>query len=169
MKTYRVWFNIVLCLGVLLAGTACQGLKKKDASTLYLHLEAPTPDLTGRSMAVEIGENGMFTLNVEKDPFLTAGHVAKASVVKAMGTFEIMLEFDRNGTWTLEQYTTANRGRRVAILSQFGKARWLAAPRITKTISNGVFVFTPDCTREEADRLVKGLNSVAKEMQKNNP
>jgi preprotein translocase subunit SecD len=168
MKRYVVWFNIVLSFVVLAVCTGCRTLQK-DASTLYLHLETPNADVLGKSMVVEVGQETMFTLSVEKDAFLSAGHVAKASVVHAMGFFEIMIEFDRHGTWTLEQYTTAYRGRRIAIMSQFGKARWLAAPRINKTIKDGIFIFTPDCTKEEADRLVKGLNNVAKTMQKNNP
>ena len=39
--------------------------------------------------------------------------------------------------------------------------RWLAAPMITRPIENGVIAFTPDCTREEADIFVLGLNNVA--------
>jgi murein DD-endopeptidase MepM/ murein hydrolase activator NlpD len=46
--------------------------------------------------------------------------------------------------------------------------RWLAAPIITRRISNGVLVFTPDCSREEADQLVLGLNNVAKENPQKN-
>ena len=77
----------------------------------------------------------------------------------------IFVQFDRRGTWLLEQYTTANRGRRIAIMSQFGQVRWLAAPKISKPITDGTLVFTPDATREEADRIVRGLTNVAKKMQ----
>jgi hypothetical protein len=38
-----------------------------------------------------------------------------------------------------------------------------------KRISDGVLVFTPDASREEADRIVLGLNNVAKEAQKGVP
>ena len=41
------------------------------------------------------------------------------------------------------------------------EARWLAAPRISQRIKDGVLVFTPDATREEAERIVRGLNNVA--------
>ena len=46
---------------------------------------------------------------------------------------------------------------------------WLAAPMTNKRISDGVLVFTPDASREEADRIVLGLNNVAKEAQKGLP
>jgi hypothetical protein len=35
---------------------------------------------------------------------------------------------------------------------------------MTKRIVDGKLVFTPDATREEADRIVRGLNKIAKEM-----
>jgi hypothetical protein len=39
--------------------------------------------------------------------------------------------------------------------------RWLAAPRITGRIADGRLEFTPDATRDEAERIVHGLNRVA--------
>jgi preprotein translocase subunit SecD len=107
-------------------------------------------------------------VTVEKTPFLTEGSIAEAKLVNAMGGFEISVQFDRQGMWLLEQYTSANRGRKIAVLCQFGKDlkehRWLAAPVISKHISDGLFVFTPDASREEAEEIVLGLNNVAKEM-----
>ena len=48
---------------------------------------------------------------------------------------------------------------------RFPDPRWLAAPVFTKRITDGVLVFTPDCTREEADRIVKGLKLAIKRNQ----
>lgn len=170
MKINFIRFNIVLLSFLLALSTGCQSMKKKNASTFRIHIEASDHDPTGRTMPIEVGRDGMIQMYVEKQPFLDEGHVAKASVVRAMGAFQIMVEFNRQGTWVLEQYTTASRGRRMAIFTGFGKeTRWLAAPRITKTIKDGVLVFTADATMEEAQRIVKGLNDVAKKLQKNNP
>ena len=56
----------------------------------------------------------------------------------------------------------------IAIFSQFGEEmkdyRWLAAPVINRRISDGVLVFTPDATREEAEEIALGLNNVAKKV-----
>ena len=41
------------------------------------------------------------------------------------------------------------------------EGRWLAAPRINKRIADGVLVFTPDATREEAEQIALGLNNLA--------
>ena len=63
-------------------------------------------------------------------------------------------------------YTSQYKGQHIAVFSQFGDARWLAAPQITQQISDGVFVFTPDATMEESERIVRGLNNIAKEIKK---
>jgi len=76
-----------------------------------------------------------------------------------------MIQFNKHGTLVLDMVTTGNRGSRVAVHSQFGDSRWLAAPRITGRIANGIFTFTPDATREESERIVRGLNNIAKALK----
>ena len=44
--------------------------------------------------------------------------------------------------------------------------RWLAAPVISHRISDGVLVFTPDATREEAEEIALGLNNVSKKVHR---
>ena len=51
---------------------------------------------------------------------------------------------------------------------RFGELRWLAAPILQQRIRDGLLVFTPDATREEAERIVRGLKNVAKTVQKHN-
>ena len=86
-----------------------------------------------------------------------------------MGGYSISVQFDKEGTWLLEQYTTGNKGKRVAIAAEFGEMRWLGAPVMTQRIGNGLFVFAPDASREEAERIVGGLNNLAKRVQKDKP
>ena len=75
---------------------------------------------------------------------------------------------ERRGKWLLEQKTTTNPGKHIAIFAEWGKklkeSRWLAAPVIPRRISNGVLTFTPDATREEMEQLVLGLNNLAAKM-----
>jgi preprotein translocase subunit SecD len=169
MTSRLSWFNAYLLLGLAaLLSSGCQAFKKKEASTFRVHLEV-NEDPSGRSKPVPVYRQNPIYVHVESSPFLNEGNVAKAYVVDALGAFQIMIQFDRRGTWVLEQYTTANKGRRFAIFSQFGDARWLAAPVINQRITDGLLVFTPDATREESERLVRGLNNVAKTMQKWNP
>ncbi len=82
------------------------------------------------------------------------------------GLFSIRLKFNWEGTAILDSFTSSNPGRRIAIMGDFGGKRWLASPLIRQRISNGVLTFTPDATREEADKIVRGLNNVAREVKK---
>jgi SecDF, P1 head subdomain len=109
---------------------------------------------------------------VDKEPILTELNMAQAKVVDVVGGFAIRLEFDRQGSWILEQSSVDNLGRRFAIYCEFGpkltEKRWLAAPIVSHRITDGVLVFTPDATREEADELVLGLNNIARGVKKKN-
>jgi len=87
--------------------------------------------------------------------------VVDAKIVEALGGFALQIKFNPMGRWQLDQYTGLNIGRHYAIFMMFGNkpavTRWIAAPIISHRISNGVILFTPDCTREEAELIVQGL------------
>ena len=168
MKNRFPGFNTYLVLALVFA-TGCKLLPHQDDVRIAFFIEM-TPDNTGRNGPMTIGRTDPFVVNVENQPFLDERSVKEASVADAFGSYQITLQLDRRGTWLLEQYTVANRGRRVAIVAHFGEeSRALAAPVIQKPISDGWLVFTPDASREEADRIVNGLNELAKTTQKNSP
>ncbi len=169
-------FNIyllVLVVGVFCVGCHSTGRKKnKELTALRIHVEA-RKDLAGRTTEVSVLRGDPIKLNVDRSPALTEVQIKDAKVVEVMGGFAIWLQFDRRGAWVLEQLTTGNKGKRLAIFVGFvgvgeGKerskeARWLAAPLIMNRITDGVLSFTPDCTLEEADLIVEGLCNAAKE------
>jgi len=173
MKIRFFSFNSYLCWGVclLLALTGgCSSSKekkkkedysKREEASLRLYLEV-NPDGSDRNGSIAVGRQAPFTLNVEKRAFLTEFNIEKASLVDAYGGFSISVQFDKEGSWILEQYTTANKGKRMAIAAEFGHVRWLAAPVIEQRIGDGLLVFTPDASRAESERIVSGLNRVAK-------
>jgi preprotein translocase subunit SecD len=105
-------------------------------------------------------------VNVEKTTCLNESNVSEARVVDVVGGFALRIQYDHAGTALLEQASTANRGKRIAVFSQFGENlkdyRWLAAPVISQRITDGVFIFTPDATREEVEEIALGLNNTAK-------
>jgi preprotein translocase subunit SecD len=162
-------FNIYLlaALLALLAGGCSTPSKdsKNVESALRLHLEV-NPNPAGLSMRVNVGRSAPLAVNVDQQPFLTEMQVEKASVLDGLGGFSIALQFNSNGALLLEQYTGTNKGRRMAIAAEFGQFRWIAAPLIRQRLADGQLVFTPDLTREEADRFVRGLNRVAELVRK---
>src|SRR5690349_6598263 len=131
MKFGLTVFNIYLLLIVAALSSGCATSKKeKELSTLRVHIET-NPDTTSRNTVAMIGRKEPFAVNIESTPFLTETHVQHAAVVDALGGYQIMLQFDRQGSWLLEQYSTASKEKRIAISSAFPQARWLAAPRLT--------------------------------------
>ena len=166
-------FNIYLALiSTLAALCGCQLLglsgSKELLSTFRLHLETER-DGTKANEFVPIYREKPVMVNVEKEPFLTEANIAEAKVIDVVGGFALRIRFDRPGTALLEEYTTANRGRKIAVFSQFGEkikdSRWLAAPIIARRITDGVLTFTPDATREECEEIALGLNHVARKVQ----
>jgi hypothetical protein len=165
-------FNIYLlvALAALVASGCASSSEKKNrrlVATLRLHLEA-NRDSTKSSESVPVYRAKPVWVNVQKMPFLTEGYVARAQVIDVVGGFALRIEFDHRGTGLLEEYTTANRDRKIAVFCQFGEKikdyRWLAAPVISHRITDGVFTFTPDASRDEAEEIVLGLNNVAKQV-----
>ncbi len=173
--------NTYLALALTLLLTACASTGKdkkqkvvldkkgKEKSFMRIHIQED-PDGTDRSAEVSVYRANPVKINVHKEPFLDQGNLARASVVDDIGGFAIKLEFTRQGTWLLENQTSAYKGRQIVIGALFGdtpdKLRWLAAPYITEPIGNGILRFTPDATREEAERIVLGLNNVIADVKK---
>jgi preprotein translocase subunit SecD len=169
MKLWTRQFNIYLMLAAMLAlFCGCQTDKKdKEVSALRVHIEA-SPDSSSTSVTISIVRSDPVLVTIAQDPILTEVSIVAARVFDTPGGFAVEIRFDETATWILEQYSAANPGRHFVIFGQWGEkvadGRWLAAPTITRRIGNGVLAFTPDASREEADRLVLGLNNVAKKI-----
>lgn len=169
MNRRRTWFNIfLLALAVMLSG--CQGSgRNKSLASLGVHLEV-NPDGTERSGPVAIGRSGLFVVNVEKRPFITEQDLEQAAVVLTNSGFALKLQFDRHGALLLDQYSSAYRGKRLAISARWDQQlRWLAAPRMDQRITNGLLVFTPDASQAEAEQLVQRLNHTVRRLKRSGP
>ncbi len=171
MKVLTRRFNIYLALAVLLGlACGCQTGKKTQTAALRVHIES-SPDPASDGVQVSVIRSDPVLVNVKRQPILSEVNLIEAKVIEAQGGFALSFRFDGNGTWMVEQYSAANPGRHFVIFCQWSEkatdGRWLAAPLITHRIANGALVFTPDCSREEADQLVLRLNAAAKEIRKN--
>ncbi len=172
MKVLTRQFNIYLALAALLGlMCGCQtGPGEKVMGALRVHIEV-NPDPAGTSQTISMLRSDPVLISIKREPILTEANVVVAKVVDATGGFAIEIQFDENGGWLLEQYSAANPGCHFVVFGQWGEkldnGRWIAAPIITRRISGGKLVFTPDCSREEADQLVLGLNNATKAIHKN--
>lgn len=171
MKTRLRRFNTYLLLPLCLAlatGCASSDGDGKNGKTqpvkLRLHLESKQ-DVPEHLITATLGRSNPFSLSVEKSPFLQEDKVEQATLLESMGLYSISVLFDQQGLRLLDQYSTANKGRRIAIWAEFGEARWVGASTITRRIDSATFTFTPDTTREEAQKIVDGLNLVAAQIK----
>jgi hypothetical protein len=167
-------FNIYLAMIVALAlGSGCrtaEGKRKRALTHMTFHMEA-NPGSPGKTEQASVFRESPARFTVQAEPFLTEANILAAQVIdQASGGFSLAIQFDRQGTWLLESESVANRSRHYVVRCQWGEApewnlntgRWLAAPEIARRITDGVLIFTPDTTREEAAQIALGLNNVIK-------
>src|SRR5208282_5798268 len=166
MKAITRRFNLFLAIMALATLCGCQTNKKnKEVSALRVHIEA-SGEKGGTTQAISVLRSDPVLITIIKEPVLTEASLVTSKVIEAHGGFAIQIQFDESSSLVLEQYSAANPGKHFVIFGQWGEkvanGRWIAAPLITHRISDGIMVFTPDMSREEADRLVLGLNNVSK-------
>lgn len=169
---FNLYLMAALAVLVLCSCSTDQSRRKKALSTFRVHM-AINPGPVGRGKEITVDRDHPNRLTVDGEPFLNETMVTQAKVVDVPGGFVLHIRFNQDGTLLLEQYTGANLGGNLAVFSQFpappdeklNQGRWLAAPRITTHISDGLLAFTPDMSRDEADQLVLGLNNLAKKLK----
>lgn len=172
VRSYGIRFNSIfptLLVGLLVWGCATTPeekkakAEKKEVASLRVHLEAGDMGKT-----VSVLRSSPVQLQVEGEALLDERDVKSVRLTEAFGGFAIVVETTIHGRLALESGSVTRLGRRMAIAStwstgdgQSTETRWLAAPVIRQPLRNGFFSFTPDCTHEEAEHIVRGLNNVA--------
>lgn len=175
MNFYALRFNIYLALITsLLLGVGCKSTPKddkkdKEVSALRVHMESVAGP-GNMTQTVSVIRTDPVSVTILSTPVLTESDVVLSRVLETSAGFAIELKFSSTGTLLLEEYTAANPGKHFVIFGQWGEkgddGRWLAAPLLTHRITDGVLSFTPDMSRDEALRLVKGLNNVSQKIAK---
>ncbi len=175
MRVTRAWFNILLACAVMmgLASAALAGdapakkpRKPKPVKAVRIYVET-RHDIAERSLAATVGRSSPMSFQVEKLPILNEVHVDEAALLEESGTYQVQLKFNSLGTRVLEAYTAAAVGRHLVIMTDIdAEARWIAAPLVRRRIGDGVLRFVPDASREEMQRLVRGLNEAIAKKKK---
>jgi len=168
MNFYVRRFNLyLLVLLVALAAGGCAWGKKKieKVGAIRVHIEAPAV-VAGKTETVKVLRSQPVLIVLDNDPVVTERNIIAATLLETPGGFSVRVKFDETGSWMIEQATSANPGKHLLIYGQWGETisecRWLAAPSINRRIADGTITFTPDASREEALKLVEGLNHTAK-------
>jgi hypothetical protein len=169
MKIRALAFNTILLLALLASG--CQSTEarrqSKEVTVLRLHLSSNL-DGTRHTTTIHMPREDPMPLSIQANPFLDQAEILRAAVVDGpYGGYSIQLHFTTRGTFLLDTYSTANKDRKIAVYSQFDdEVRWLGAPVIHDRIRDGLLMFTPDASRDESERIVRGLNNVATRLHK---
>lgn len=164
-NTYLTAFLLAICCGCE-TNQSDESNPKKQLSTIRLHMEA-VPGTDG-ALEVPVYRAAPRMMRFEREPILSENNILEATLVDQAGLFAIELKLDKKGTWLLERYSVTGRGLHLGVFSHWGPARWLAAPTLDKVNSSGRILFTPDASKEEADRIVRGLNNARKKLDSKN-
>lgn len=157
--------NMFLLLTITL--TSCsspQKNKSKPLAILRVYLEADYNE-PGRTEVVPVYRANPTPVRIYKNPILDESHIVQARIVDTVGGIALQIQYNFHGTLVLQQVSNAYRGRRIVIFTAFPEARWLTAIRMNRPIMDGILTFTPDATPEEAQRIVTGLNNMAKKLR----
>lgn len=186
MKSCSTWFNCNLLVALVILCAGCETTKdpakgpetkaatkkseaakknKKERSAVALYLEAKSK--ADPMNSVPIFRESPVYVTLQAEPFLTSANLVDAAVVDMQDGFALQLKFDSHSAFVLDTLTSANKGKRIAIFAAFPPdQRWLAAPLIQGNNPTGTLTFTPDATREECERIVRGLKNTLAEQRK---
>ena len=140
--------------------------KPKLIKSVRIYVETKH-DIEERSLPAVVGRSSPMKFLVEKLPILNEVHVENAVLLDQPGSFQVMIKFNSLGSRILESYTAAAAGRHLLVMTEIEEeGRWIAAPLIRRRLGDGKLVFTPDASREDMDRLVKGLNQLVEKNRK---
>ena len=154
---------------LLVAG--CSGFhlfhhKKDQIGILRVHIESES-SIQGATKSISVLRAQPVVVNIATDPILTEADVSGARLLDSPGGFAVEIKFDETAGWRLEQYSSANPGKHMAIFAQWSEkqtdGRWLAAPIIVRRMASSSLTFTPDASHAEMEQWVKGLTEEAKQ------
>ncbi len=146
-----------LLICCVLGLTACVTKPPKNMTTLRIHVPATEASSPQRRMQVAIRVPEL-TLQVDAQPVLTEADLDHAQVTGEGENLGLRLYFNTHGTIVLDTVSLNYRSQMLVIMIN-GAA--IGAPLIKDRIVDGVFEFTPDLSREQAEKIVAGLNATA--------
>ena len=170
MKSWRRNINAFFCaLALICLSSACKTTEEKKEekkqTLVKIFLEIGRGEKSSET-DVPVYREHPFLVHIDTTELLNNMDITEASVVDVEGGYGIRIKFDAHGARVLENITARNAGRHLVVYAAFPEIRWLAAPMIKHRIADGALVFTPDATREETERIVQGINNVAKKVAK---
>lgn len=162
---YLAALAAVLLISCETTGSSSGKKKGKEASTFRMYIESRR-EMPDRTREISVYRENPVKLLVYKEPVIDERHLAKVEVIDAKEGFVMVVRMNPEGTLLLQNISAGERGKRLVVESMFTELRFLGALYLARNIPDGILVFQPDATREEAERIVRGINNLIKEINK---
>ena len=172
-KSNPIYWATLATLICLLGCSTNNSSKDSAFVAMFVETKTENPELARR---IEWFQSDPRPAWLEANPiFQPLQHMEQAEVIKSDdGLHAIQMKFNTRGTRLLEDITAARVGRRFFLMAWYKhkpedkeiKPRCIGVKYIEKPNNTGQFVFLPDTSEEEAERLTNGFNSAAKKIQR---
>jgi hypothetical protein len=164
-RRFNSIFPVILtaaCLATAGCTDSATKAERKIVTAIRFH-----PEVDSGGMPVSVLRSSPVMLRVATEAAADERDIVSARVDDVIGGFVITVVFTPHGRMTMEMAALPHAGMRMAVMTKWTidekktATRWLAAPVVNNGTTLSAFSFTPDCNREEAERIVKGINNVA--------
>lgn len=127
-----------------------------------MHLPANDSIPASRRVSIVLRTPAL-SLQINSIPVLREADLDGAELTGEGEDFQMRLLFNTHGTIELDRVSNNNRDE---LLVVFINDKPVAAPQLKRRIVDGILEFTPDLTREEAEKLVEGLRATIAYLKK---
>ncbi|MBI5397806.1 MAG: hypothetical protein HZA91_21105 [Verrucomicrobia bacterium] len=146
---------LLAALALALAG--CDSTKR--FTRLGVHLQTPA-QLPESQRTVVVIPNPPLSIAVGRFPELREVDLDSAQVIRTDSRKQLVLQFNKHGATVIENFTTERRGELYVLTLNTVP---IVAPAIREIIRDGKLVIDVDLSDDDLDKLVEGLNAVAKD------
>ncbi len=142
--------KVLLIIILLLGGCVSQ----KPVKRVNLELRE-VGDSLRVNYKIMVTKDGKASYPISNKILMTGEHIERASVEKGIdGSYEIFVVLDTIGAKKFSGITLLNVGKKLAIILN---GELINAPQIMTQITGGTFVIAGNYTKEEAEKLARGL------------
>ena len=145
----------LLVFALLVAG-GCKSKPPENAVTMTMHLPATVTTPQDRRVPVILRAPTMSFL-VDGVAVFTEDDLDSAEFKEDAEGFRMRFTFNTAGTIRLDVLTNEHRGSLVVV---YLNNQPVGVPQLKHRIVDGMFEFTPNVSREEAELLIAGLNAM---------
>jgi len=142
--------KILLTIVLLLGGC----VSEKPAPTMKLEFRE-VGDSLRVNYKIMVTKDGKSSYPVSNEVLMSGEYVSEASILKnESGTYGVSITLNSEGTKKFQELTKKLVGKKLAAIIE---GDLIIAPKIMEEISGGRFIISGSFTKEEAEKIARGL------------